>query len=376
MQLADYILENIEPILGEWEKFARTILPVTSEMDQKELRDHAEVLLRHIAKDMKGPQSPDQQQVKSQGRRVFAHQEGDNAAETHAGDRLRSGFTLMEMISEYRALRASVIRLWTKQIGEANRENLEELTRFNEAIDEAMSDSTLQFTASLDYSRDLLLGVLGHDLRDPLAAIVMYATYLTRSERLDGDSAKAVTRLFATASRMRLMVADLLDYASTRLGSKLPVHRVPMQMDEVCRRVIDEVEISHPDAPLRMHAGGVLAGEWDPIRVSQLLANLIGNAVEHGASGATVDITLGGTEEQISIAVHNSGAPIPPDEQKKIFEPLVRGSRELATPTSVGLGLYISQEIARAHGGAIAVESSAGEGTTFTVSLPRYAPSS
>ena len=376
MQLADYILENIEPILAEWEKFARTILPATSTMNQKELRDDAAALLRHIAEDMKGSQSQEQQQAKSQGRRVFAYQEHDTASQTHAGERLKSGFTLMEMISEYRALRASVIRLWTEQIGEANRENLEELTRFNEAIDEAMGESTLRFTSGLDYSRDLLLGVLGHDLRDPLSAIVMYATFLTRTERLDGDAAKAVTRLFATASRMRLMVADLLDYASTRLGRRLPVHRAPIRMDDACRRVIDEVEISHSGASLHMHATGTLAGEWDPSRVSQLLANLIGNAVEHGASGATVDITLSGTEEQVSIAVHNSGAPIPPDEQKKIFEPLVRGSREMATPTSVGLGLYISQEIARAHGGTIAVESSAGEGTTFTVLLPRYAPSS
>jgi signal transduction histidine kinase len=348
VHLADFILENIEPILTEWEVFARTILPVTSGMTQEQLRD--------------------------EGRRVVSR-EHQSAAEVHSTDRQTSGFTLLEMISEYRALRASVIRLWTKNMRDGvDLESVYQLTRFNEALDEFQSDSIIHFTKNLDRSRDLLLAVLGHDLRDPLGVIVTYATYLTQLDRFDENTRTAVGRLCATATRMRLMVSDLLDFARARLGAVLPIARTPMNITEACRRVIDEVEALHPRSTLYMHTNGPLQGEWDPVRISQLLTNLLVNAVRHGSPAKPVDIILSGNESEVSIAVRNEGEPIPANEMQKIFEPLVRGSREQAKPSSIGLGLYIAREVVRAHGGKIKVQSSADTGTTFTVLLPRATP--
>src|SRR5688572_25282143 len=143
-------------------------------MNQEQLRDEAERILRHVAHDMNLEQTADEQQAKSEGRRVrVAARDEKDASEVHSTDRQTSGFTLMEMVSEFRALRASVIRLWTKDMPDgALPEHLYQLTRFNEALDEFQTDSILHFTKKLDHSRDLVLAVLGHDLRDPLGVIV------------------------------------------------------------------------------------------------------------------------------------------------------------------------------------------------------------
>ena len=378
VHLADFILENMEPILAEWEAFARTILPVTSGMTREQLRNEAEGILRHIAHDMKLEQTGDEQQAKSEGRRVRAASHGGNGsvAEVHATDRQISGFTLLELVSEYRALRASVIRLWTKGMPDgADPEGLYQLTRFNEALDEFQTDSIIHFTKRLEHSRDLVLAVLGHDLRDPLGVIVTCATLLTRLDRFDDTARTAVGRLFSTATRMRLMVSDLLDFARARLGAVMPLTRAPMDISEACRQAIDEVETLHPRSTMSMRANGPLEGEWDPLRISQLLTNLLVNAVQHGAPETPVDIILGGSEDEVSITVRNDGEPIPANQLQTIFEPMVKGSREKATPSSVGLGLYIAREVVRAHGGRIKAQSSAETGTTFTVLLPRTAPS-
>jgi signal transduction histidine kinase len=377
VHLADFILENMEPILADWEAFARTILPVTSGMTQERLRDEAESILRHIARDMKLEQTGNEQKAKSEGRRIrVAPRAGDgSAAAVHSTDRQTAGFTLLELVSEYRALRASVIRLWMKGMSGAQLEDLDQLTRFNEAVDEFQTDSIMHFTKKMEHSRDLVLAVLGHDLRDPLGVIVTYATLLTKLDRFDENARTAIGRLFTTATRMRLMVADLLDFASTRLGAAMPITRVPMDISEACRRAIDEVQTLYPRAPLYLHANGSLQGEWDAVRISQLITNLLVNAVQHGSPEKPVDVILSGIENEVSIAVRNEGEPIPGNDIRTIFEPMVKGSREQATPLSIGLGLYIVREVVRAHGGEIKAQSSAATGTTFTVQLPRRAPS-
>jgi signal transduction histidine kinase len=375
---ADFILENMEPILAEWEAFARTILPVTAGMTQEQLRDEAANILRHIAHDMKLEQTGDEEKAKSEGRRMrVAPRVGDgSAADVHSTDRQTSGFTLLELVSEYRALRASVTRLWTKGMANGTRpEDFYQLTRFNEAVDEFQTDSIMHFTKKLEHSRDLVLAVLGHDLRDPLGVIVTYATLLTKLDRFDENAKTAIGRLYTTATRMRLMVSDLLDFATARLGAVMPITRAPMDIGEACRRVIDEVEALYPRSTLCLHANAPLQGEWDPIRISQLLTNLLVNAVQHGSPEKPIDVVLSGLESEVSIAVRNEGEPIPANEMREIFEPMVKGSRERATPSSVGLGLYIAREVVRAHGGEIKAQSSAETGTTFTVQLPRRAPS-
>src|SRR5688572_6211693 len=161
MSLSDFIEQNMEPILLEWEEFARTVVSAHG-LDKEALRDHAEQMLRMMAAQMRGAQSDDEQKSKSRGQAFAAGVLGDTAAQLHANRRFVEGFTLDEMVSEYRAVRASVIRLWVRDHSHEPH-GLYELIRFNEGIDELLTESVARFSKRLDRARELFMGVLGHD---------------------------------------------------------------------------------------------------------------------------------------------------------------------------------------------------------------------
>jgi signal transduction histidine kinase len=376
MNLSTFVFENLEAILREWEEFARSILPATRGMSAERLRDHAKEMLIAIAKDIQTAQSASEQQDKSAGRRRRS-KVADSPAETHTLIRLADGFTLNEVVSEYRALRASVIRLWTSTVGQADRTHLDELTRFNEAIDEALCESIARYTQRIDRARDLLLGALGHDLRNPLGAILQSAHFLLRAEALEGAHTKAVARILNSGTRMKDMISDLLDFASTRLGDLLPVTRARMDLGEACRAALEEMVAFHPDRNVELDARGDLSGFWDPARIAQMLSNLLGNAVEHGAAEGPIRLSAVGLEREVQIEVHNEGPAIPECLGRGLFEPLARGAVEgQKNPNgnrNIGLGLYIACEIAKAHGGMLELARSDHEGTVFAARLPRSA---
>jgi signal transduction histidine kinase len=374
-------LDELEAILSEWEQFARTILPVTQGMDNGRLRDHAREMLIGIAQDMQVPQSAAQRQAKSRGLRARERPEEDTVAEMHAQHRLGESFTLNELVSEYRAIRASVIRLWTAKIEHADRSDLDGLTRFNEAIDEAVTESVARYTRQLERARNLMLGALGHDLRNPLGAILQSAQYLLRAEDLSGPQTKAAARVLSSGTRMKQMISDLLDFASLHLGGALPMAPTRMDLGQACQAAIDELAAAHPNREISCNAVGGLEGCWDPERIGQLLSNLIGNAIVHGAPDTPIWVRVGSPSEgEVRIEVHNEGAPIPQELRRSLFEPLTR-SAVTATERpqanrSVGLGLYISCEIAKAHGGTLNLVSSDQNGTLFAVQLPKQQPRS
>ena len=176
LRLADFIAGNMEPILGEWVVFAESSAPVAEAMDRTALRDHAAGLLEAIVIDLRTPQTDVEQRDKAEGNADNTAGQPDTAAEVHGAGRAGSGFTVGEMVSEYRALRASVIRLWTKECGSLNGDDLQDLMRFNEAIDQAIAESITRYTEDLDYSKEMFLAILGHDLRSPLGAVIMAST--------------------------------------------------------------------------------------------------------------------------------------------------------------------------------------------------------
>lgn len=203
VSFADFIERNLEAILREWEQFERT-LPAATHMDTKALRDEAGQILRFIAEDMRHPQSDAQQKAKSQGERARKKRgQPDTVAELHAVARFREGFDLPQMTSEYRALRASVIRLWMREMDSADRGRLNELVRFNEAIDQVLTKSTARFYAKIQRARELFLGVLGHDLRSPLGAVLNSAQYLLNSSDLPAQQSKAASRIFMMCAGIR-----------------------------------------------------------------------------------------------------------------------------------------------------------------------------
>lgn len=374
--LSNFILENVAAILVEWEQFARTI-PAAAAMDTAALRDHAEAILKAIAHDIAQPQSDAQQKAKSQGKGSV--ERTDSAAETHSGVRHAEGFSLNDMVSEYRALRASVIRLWIHDMSSADRDTLYQLTRFNEAMDQALSESIARYSSQLDRSRELFLGVLGHDLRTPLGAILNSAEYLLLSNALSGVQTKAVSLISGSGKRLQAMISDLLDVARTRLGAALPL--APKQLDllPVCRQVLDEENAHHPDHEIRFSTAGDLQGMWDEARLSQMLSNLVENAIRHGAADKPVTVTASGEADHVALQVHNEGVPIPQAARARIFEPLTQAEPDPIDQRKaggLGLGLYIARAIAQAHGGTIEVESSREQGTTFTARLPRRLPNS
>lgn len=369
MRLSTFILTNLEPILSEWEKFAATV-PATEGMDSRALRDDAERMLVVIARDLETSQSPKQQERKGKGQAPPAV--GDTAAEVHGACRFTEGFNLDQMVSEYRALRASVVRLWAPS--SADPDALVDLTRFNEAIDQALTESIEIYAKNLDRSRELFMGVLGHDLRSPIGAIMMSAQFLLQTlELAPGAEVKSISRILSSAKHIKAMVLDLLDVTRTRLGGSLPLECIPMNLADTCQAAIDEARAFHPDSTFELHLTGDLCGTWDKNRMGQVLSNLMENAIRYAPTGTPVTLSAIDEEMQVVLMVHNSGKPIPESAQRRIFEPLVREERGDSTQGGLGLGLYIANLIANGHGGSINVDSNEARGTTFTVWLPRDA---
>lgn len=374
MKLAQFILEDMEGILQEWEDFART-LPAAASMDQKQLRDHAEKILRAIARDMDNPQSTTEEASRSKGKSDTEERGAqDSAAQTHGGERLDDGFSAPEMVAEYRALRASVIRRWRKQTGVASEAALAEATRFNEGIDQALAESIKRFSDKLNRSRELFMGALGHDLRGPLHVILAAAAYLQNLEISERKRADMVGYVLQSAGHMRRMIEDLLDVARTKLGGSLPIAPSAADAGGICDRVLAEMRALHPDRQFHVDTSGNLCGTWDAARLDQLLSNLVSNALQHGDPTKAITIQAQDQGQSIRLSVHNEGEPIPERLLDRIFEPLVRGEKADAgggPAANLGLGLYIASTIARAHGGSIDVQSTKARGTTFSVSLPR-----
>lgn len=379
MRLAEFIVTNREPILAEWEAFARTCTPASGAMDITTLRDHANNMLTAIAADLRTPQDVREQSEKSKGNAPDARTDEDTAAEEHGAGRAESGFSVGQMVAEYRALRASVIRLWTKAQGELASEDVEDLTRFNEAIDQSLAESVNRYMEDLDRSKEIFLAILGHDLRTPLGAIYTSASFLIETQELREPALTLTSRIARSASRTVGMVGDLLDFTRSRLGGGIPIVRADATIGKVVHDVVDEIAAAHPGRTFEVETRGEQRGEWDCERISQALSNLVANAVQHGGEGNAITVIVEGGDEEVVISIHNRGTPIPPDQLNGIFNPLksrdaVGNPAAAGAQGSLGLGLYIAERIVQAHGGTIQVESSEAQGTTFTVRLPRREP--
>ena len=362
--LGDFIERHHTEIIGEFSAFARTLMGGRSDMSESDFRDHANDMLTAIVQDMRTEQSIDEQSAKSKGMGV-AH--GMVASgRLHAEGRIHHGFTPAQVLAEFRALRASVLRLYEV----TGNSDLVGVRRFNEAIDEVLTESITVHAAETDLYRDQFIGVLSHDLRNPLSAITAGAALLAASADADQRQARVAARILNSAQRMERMIGDLLDLTRTRLGGEIPLNRMLTDLEQVCHEVVLEMQASHTDAIVRCSASGNVTGEWDGDRLAQVLSNLIGNAIQHGGKGP-VTLDIGEIGDSVRLSVHNHGNPIPIESQRTIFEPLARGEPDGAQ--GIGLGLFIARAIVVAHGGDISVTSNASSGTAFEVVLPRRA---
>lgn len=232
---------------------------------------------------------------------------------------------------------------------------------------------------ALDLSRqvqfaEMLVGIVSHDLRNPLNVVHLNAALLARTQ-LAPEQARSVQRIQSSSDMGLRMIRDLLDFTQARLAGGIPVMRRPGDLFEVVRHAVEQARIAHPQREIVLTAGGNGDGEWDSDRIAQLISNLLSNALVYGSGHAPITVAVsGGDDGCVSISVHNEGVPIPPEMQQALFEPLRQGdSRAGASSRNIGLGLYIVQQIARAHAGVVHCRSTDVEGTTFEVELPRQA---
>jgi signal transduction histidine kinase len=375
MRLSEFMLTHREQILSEWVAFARSCTTSADGMDLAMLRDHASEMLDTIAADLNTTQSKSEQAEKSEGKSDASpdSETPDTAAQSHGAARAQSGFTVEQMVSEYRALRASVIRLWIDAAGELARKDLDDLVRFNEAIDQALAESTSRFTQDLDQSKEMFLAMLGHDLRTPLGAIIGWAAVLVSDKELPDGLLKMASFILTSGQRMNALVGDLLDFTRSRLGPGIPIVPADMDIAKVCRQLVGEIAALYPQRVLNFEATGELQGHWDSARVSQAFSNVLNNAVQHGSEKTPINVVLRGDAEEVAVAVQNRGPVIPTNELDKIFDPMhrIEGDKPVAPRSNLGLGLYITERIVAAHGGRMSVESSELKGTTFTIHLPK-----
>jgi len=363
-RLVPFIREYRNAIIDGWiDRVA--LLPSARELPPEALRDHLPGLLDRLADAIE--------------RRDETAQPLENLLEQHATIRFRAGYDLRQVVAEYRLLRESIIAVYAQRgdISDESRSQLEAFTVMHEALDRAISEAVDQYAIERDREREAFIAMLGHDLREPLNAILFTATsMLQRQDASNLPASKDASRIARSAVRMERMVRDLLDFARGRLGGGFAVVPVPIDARELLADTVQEIADAHPERNitcLAREAAGDFQVEWDNDRITQVVTNLVVNAIVHGRDPILVEPVDEG--ESVRICVHNAGE-IPAEMLPRLFTAFrsdagtIADSRVTATRSRVGLGLYIVQQVALAHGGSVRADSQNGT-TTIEVRLPR-----
>ena len=396
MRLADFILANVEPILGEWEAFARSIWPAGATAEVAELRDDAEDILREAVLDMRSEQTGAEQAEKSKGT-SRAEDQGDGlsrASSIHGSQRGTSGFDLWAVIAEYRALRASVLRLWRESDPAPDLHDVDDLTRFNESIDQSLTHAVRSYVHRVEgdraallareqasrkeaeaanHAKDLFLATLSHEMRTPLNAIVGWLSIL-RQENVEGKFQEGLEVIERNTRAQAQLIDDVLD-VSRIVSGKL---RVEIRRCELADVITAGVNVVRPAAEARDITINVQLDSsardalCDGARIQQVVWNLVSNAVKFTPKGGRVDVTLSREQSTIQIQVRDDGQGIGADLLPHVFDRFRQADSSTRRRFGgLGLGLSIVKHIVEAHGGTVdATSPGEGKGSTFTVRLP------
>ncbi len=372
MRLSTFIDQNMEAILVQWEHFAATRLPAATTMTPLLLRDHAQQILEAVVKDITTPQTDDERDEKSKGRAHSLPGAPETAAEAHGLLRATSGFDIRQMASEYRALRTSVLRLWIAAC-QPNAPHLDDVVRFNEAIDQALAESINFFTEKLEESRDLFLGTLSHDMRTPLQAILFTAEILTMLNA--GDTvAVAARRMMDSGARLQKLLDDLIEYNQAKLGVGVVIKPSSLDIATLFSEELDQLRAAYPGRRFDLRVEGLTKGVGDGTSLRRLLGNLVVNAIKYGKKDAPVVVQVAGKAGELHFEVQNEGVTLDTATLQGLFDPLKRGLNSGHNPNGgLGLGLYIARQVAKAHNGEISARCE-DDKTVFFVRLPWAAP--
>lgn len=373
-ELLDILRRNRDRILEEWARRVRAELPV-ADLPPEALRNNVPAMLDALAESL------------ALGKGERPHEPLKQQAREHAEQRHRLGYALEHVAREYALLRNTLVRVLRADCPQPPVTDMELL---HMALDQAVVESVTTYarasTRELEAERqqlrhalefrDRVLGIVSHDLRNPLNAITLSAAMLLRRGNLDERVKQNLQRIVSASDRAHRLIRDLLDYTRARLGGGIPLEPRPCDLGEVTQQVVEEVALAFPERTLHFLRATErdLRGEWDPDRLAQVVTNLTRNAVQHSPSGTPVRVTVHADERSVGVDVHNEGPPIAPELLPTLFEPFTQGPDRRAHEGNVGLGLYISRELARAHGGRLEVESREEAGTTFRLVLPRGQP--
>ena len=373
MRIAEFIRAHPDEIETRWEHFARALSSFGPDLSVLTLRDHLREILLAMADDMESPQSREEQSAKSEGKGVRGGAL-DRISALHARMRLDSGFNLEQAISEYRALRSSILFLWVQSRPPVDDVVLSEVTRFNETIDQAIAEIIRRYADRSESYSDVFLGVLAHEVRNPLN-IIEISSQVLQAAPLQEEQSRTLERIRRAAATIDRLMNDLAILVRSRMRVPLPLTRTNTDLGMICEQTLEEVRGSQSNTVIELEKIGDLSGNWDRERLGQVVFNLVMNSVIH-ASGKQIRISAESRGPDVEVRVKNQGTPIPPDLQNSIFDPFVRG--EVASPghskSGLGLGLFIVREIVTTHDGVVEVASTESEGTTFTVRLPRVPP--
>jgi signal transduction histidine kinase len=372
VRIGQFIRTHPDEIEPAWEAFAKSISSFAPHLSVWSLRDHLREILLAMADDMESPQSPEEQAEKSEGK-AFRGGALDLISALHARMRFDSGFNLEQAISEYRALRSSILFLWVRSRPSNDDVVLSEVTRFNETIDQAIAEIVRRYADRSERYSDVFLGILTHEVRNFLNIIRLSGETLKAAGTPPEVQSASTARILRGVGSIDRLMNDLSVLVRSRMRVQLPLTKINADLGEICEQTLEEVKLSHRNTDFELETIGDVSGTWDRERLGQVVFNLVVNAVIH-ASAKQVHITAEDQGPDVVLRVTNRGVPIPAERQDSIFDPFVstnKASSSAPTRTGLGLGLFIVREIVNGHGGEVGVASTESEGTTFTVRLPR-----
>lgn len=369
MRLHEFMRANIEAILAIWEQEFNHRTSTVNPMELGARRALTRKILLGIASEIEtGSAVPFDSLLQ-------APIGGATSASNHGDQRLAIGYTLQQLQAEYRILRQVVTSEWMKVCRSWSMQEIVDMATFNAALDRALGASTSAYVAGLDRSRDLFIGVLGHDLRGPINAALMSIFIVGRDPALSEQSIAALSRSERSVRQMNDLVSELLDFVSGHFGLHRHLSVADISMTKICEEAISDAQIIYPHRQFVAKFGDDTLGRWDAHRIKQAVYNLLRNANEHGAAATPIVITTRGDEESVTVEVHNQGDPIPPLSLTRIFDPFTQassGEANMHTKGSIGLGLFIVRDAAMLHDGHVSVDSTAEDGTVFRIELPRH----
>lgn len=378
MQLSDFIRRHSEDIAKEWEDFARTSSPSAARMNVEQLRDHILPLLRFVADDMDEPQTKFEQKEKAHGNQPSSNGE-DSEAQVHAGLRMIDGFTVDQVVGEFRALRASILSLWSKYQSTDVQTEPDQITRFNESIDQMLNESVVRH-AELEavareqsQRRDAFLATLSHELRNPLATIINGVQLVTASAATNPSLALVAAMMHRQAAHMMRLLDDLLDLARIS-RDRIQLKMVTTDLRECVQDALDAnravitqkahvLKVDMPQEPI------VVA--CDCTRIMEVVSNLLNNAAKYSPTGSNIEVSLSRDEQHVMISVKDDGTGIDTALLPRIFDAFYFSGDDNVGKSGLGIGLWLTRNLVELHAGTIVVRSEGpGRGAEFCVKIP------